>query len=257
MSRNTYFYVDLDGAQVGPVALDVLKDQWRAEEIDGVSLVWRPGQKGGWLPVNDLPKLKAQLSAKPAPAAVAPPSLPPPLSSPQKAKSARRSGKRASFAADVKRPASSSGESKTKATRKSGSKQHRSALTFSQEQFADVAAFEDIKKTKQEAKLAAIREAEAAEADEKNALADKRKAEAKALQEAYAATQRAAKQPWQEHFTPGTCLTERDGGGSMGKREHLYLLSPCLYCLAGNAVGMANQPTRPRPRLNLSCQKLT
>ena len=70
-----------------------------------------------------------------------------------------RSGKRASFAANVK-PASSSGESKQKAQQKSSSK-HRSALTFSQEQFADVAAFEDIKKAKQEAKLAAIREAEA------------------------------------------------------------------------------------------------
>ena len=56
-----------------------------------------------------------------------------------------------------------------------------------------------------EAKMAAIREAEAAEADEKKALMEKRKAEAKAMQEEYAAKQRAAKQPWQEHFTPGMC----------------------------------------------------
>ena len=96
------------------------------------------------------------------------------------------------------------GESKVKASQKSSAK-HRSALTFSEEQFADVNAFEEIKKNKREAKMAAIREAEAAEADEKKALMEKRKAEAKAMQEEYAAKQRAAKQPWQEHFTPGMC----------------------------------------------------
>lgn len=200
-STNVYFYVDLDGKQQGPVDIAALKEEWKAGEIDEVTLVWKPGQKGGWLSVKDLPNLKAQLTEAPKAVTAIPPPLPPPLP-PSKKSSPRRPEKASSFTPSENLKNYTS-ETKTGASPSRKKYNHRSAITFSQEELADAVEFEKLKQNREKNKLAAIREAETAEADERDALIQKRRAEAKALQEKYASEKRASNQPWQEHFTPG------------------------------------------------------
>ena len=60
--KRAWYYVDLDGAQQGPVDESTLKAEYRTGEVDGMSLLWRPGQKGGWLKLDDLSSLKTRIT---------------------------------------------------------------------------------------------------------------------------------------------------------------------------------------------------
>ena len=80
---NYWYYVDLDGAQQGPVDESTLKAEYRTGEVDGMSLLWRPGQKGGWLKLDDLSSLKTRITQASTPSSPQAAAAPPPVPSPQ------------------------------------------------------------------------------------------------------------------------------------------------------------------------------
>ena len=197
---NYWYYVDLDGAQQGPVDESTLKAEYRTGEVDGMSLLWRPGQKGGWLKLDDLSSLKTRITQASTPSSPQAAAAPPPVPSPQK-QNRRHSIKKPNRAIQPKAAAKKpKGAGPTAGSAKKG---HRSALTFSQEAQFDTKRFEDSKKVKTDLRMAKIREAEALEAAAGDAKAAARRLEAEKMRAELAAKKAARnKSGWEEHFTP-------------------------------------------------------
>ena len=182
-AKRAWYYVDLDGAQQGPVDENTLKSEYRTGEIDGLSLLWRPGQKGGWLKLDDLVSLKARISQTAAPATPKAAVAPPPLASPQSVSRRKQPG----HTLQPRAVAKPKGASPSSTSAKKG---HRSALTFSQESQFDATRFAESKKAKEDQRMAKIREVEEQEAAAGDARAQQRKIEA-AKMKAELATKRA------------------------------------------------------------------
>ena len=192
--KRAWYYVDLDGNQQGPVDESTLKSEYRTGELDGLTLMWRPGQKGGWMALDKLSSLKGRISQSVAPAAPAV-AAPPPLSSPQ-------ASSRRSKPSHALQPRSSSKKA-APSTSTNSKRGHKSALTFSQEAQFDVGRFAESKQAKEDQRMAKIREIEAAEAAAGDVLAQERRAAAEKMKQELLARRAAQhKSGWDEHFTP-------------------------------------------------------
>ena len=51
-----WFYVDSKGGQVGPLSVELLKDQWKIEGVNGRSFVWTEGMDS-WKRIEEEPFL--------------------------------------------------------------------------------------------------------------------------------------------------------------------------------------------------------
>jgi myosin-5 len=192
--KRAWYYVDLDGNQQGPVDESTLKSEYRTGELDGLTLMWRPGQKGGWMALDKLSSLKGRITQSVAPAAPAV-AAPPPLSSPQ-------ASSRRSKPSHALQPRSSSKKA-APSTSTNSKRGHKSALTFSQEAQFDVGRFAESKQAKEDQRMAKIREIEAAEAAAGDVLAQERRAAAEKMKQELLARRAAQhKSGWDEHFTP-------------------------------------------------------
>ena len=80
MQQNVHpvvFHVAVNGQQLGPFPVSVLRQMIPAGTFDGASLVWRPGM-AGWLPAMQVPELSALfVPAGPPPLPTMPPPVPP------------------------------------------------------------------------------------------------------------------------------------------------------------------------------------
>ena len=166
----------------------------RTGEIDGLSLVWRPGQKGGWLKLDELPSLKGRIAQSVQPKAPTP-AAPPTLSSLQ------AGSRRKQPSHDLQPRASKPKSAPNTSTMKKGG--HKSSLTFSQEAQFDVGRFAESKKAKENARMAKIRAVEAAEAAAGDVRAQERRIAAEKMKAELLAKRAAQHQSgWDEHFTP-------------------------------------------------------